>query len=260
MLFGRVSAIAFLLSIFASRPSFGHCMQCDLLYCFVQLEDLFEKSNLDRNWNEEFQMLLERTPHSPQDQRDNERQMKDLNADFVSFGMEVVHRIVEERTLPEEQRYIKPIGGMGVLGGEKFIVGNMFVKYARDHRGIFNGDDSLAQKCAMNEIRAVSSLIGARVRNLHTILTGAIHAFGHTVIITALAPINSKTLVYGSDDAGISVFNSSPIIEDMARQLAEHRNLAKHKVKCTGTQPPSEVPMWIAGDCEGHVSKIDGRF
>jgi hypothetical protein len=146
---------------------------------------------------------------------------------------------------------------MGILGGEKFIIGKVFFKYARDHQGLFDGNDALAQKAAMNEIRAASSLIDSQLPNLHTILTVAIRVFGHCMIAAALAPINSKTLVYGSDDAGNTVrFN--PTIHEMAGDLAKRLNLALHPLQPSAVGP--QVEMWVAGDCEGHRSTVDGRY
>jgi hypothetical protein len=53
--------------------------------------------------------------------------------------------------LPPERKTIKPINAGGVAGGEKFLVGKIFFKFAVDLHGIYGGD-SFAMYVHNNQI------------------------------------------------------------------------------------------------------------
>jgi hypothetical protein len=56
-------------------------------------------------------------------------------------------------------------GAGGVAGGEKFLCGNVFLKFARDAYGVYGGDEGAA-KSASHELRSLRSLLGCDVPGL----------------------------------------------------------------------------------------------
>jgi len=66
--------------------------------------------------------------------------------------------LVRDLALPADQRAIDPVMGLGFMGGDKFIVGAVFFKFARDSKKLF-GSDTIAQKSAYNEIVGASAVV-----------------------------------------------------------------------------------------------------
>jgi hypothetical protein len=75
----------------------------------------------------------------------------------------------------------------------------LYPQFARDSADLY-GSDYFAQKAAANEMRAQNALIECGVQHLHTTLSCMFMIGGHVLIATAIAPIASSTLCYGSDD------------------------------------------------------------
>jgi hypothetical protein len=109
----------------------------------------------DRNWAQEFQLIL----------RDYFRLrgtipklLKDFETCAVAIGKRIISgntiKISEhsccliaphssERNLSVSRKSIRPfgqLGEVGLAGGEKFLIGNIFFKYAVDLFGIYGGD------------------------------------------------------------------------------------------------------------------------
>jgi len=241
---------------FASRHKFNDVHVRIMLRGFdAQVTD----DDLQTDWNERFQALFESPYLTPFDQQESMRLLLELQARFNRFALAVATVLVQQLSVDRSKWVILPVAGLGVMGGEKFVVGKVFFKFARDDKGLFGHNDGLAQKAALNEIRAATALIQCRVQHLHTTLTSAIRLHGHCVIATALAPINNSTLVLGSDNAGRVLHDSSSVMAEMASRLAAKLNLAKHRLQETeGTH--TIVEYHLAGDVEGHSSNKDGRF
>ena len=72
-----------------------------------------------------------------------------------------------------------------------------------------------------------------------------------------LLPLQGEgsSLVYGSADAGTSVFNSDARASALMQQAAEDMHLAPHHVANQRGAPPV---LCSAGDVEGHIG-ADGR-
>ena len=107
---------------------------------------------------------------------------------------------------------------------------------------------------AKNEIRHANALLKLRISQLHTSMSTAYTMQGHTIIVTALMPINNDTLVYGSSNASVTVLDSSDEMRNLIDRAGDLLNLQVHGVR---RHPNSR--MHLAVDCEGHQSKIDGR-
>ena len=87
-------------------------------------------------------------------------------------------------------------------GGEKYIIGGMFFKFARDWAGLYGGD-SFAAKAASLELTNLRQFLrlarGAAAGRLSLPLTLLADYGGYRIVASALLPISgAQTLVYGS--------------------------------------------------------------
>lgn len=213
--------------------------------------------NLNRDWNAEFQAIFEAPNATPYERDTNQKNLDNLMKAFVSFAESTVKLLVAEKNVPVSEKTIKPLDRRGIAGGEKYLVGKVFVKYAWDDKGVYGSDDR-AQKAAMNEIRSSNALLECRLSLLHTSLQAVFRWCGHAVIVTALMPITHKSLVYGSDNAAMTIMDSNRQMRDIVSRAAQRLNLKTHKVR--SKTDGREVEMFVAVDCEGHMSRKDGRF
>lgn len=93
------------------------------------------------------------------------------------------------------------------------------------------------------------------VPQLRIPLVMLIDYLGHRLVSMSLLPINEKTLLYGSSDAGKTV-NASPIIKQTVADAADLLKLKLHKV---GKSPEHLVAVQLPCDIEVHRG-LDGRF
>ena len=77
---------------------------------------------------------------------------------------------------------------------------------------------------------------------------------GYRLIATCLLPIDGTTLIYGSSDAGVTVFAKSKRFNRYAREIGQALNLQSHIV---GLQ--RKRTLIFGGDVEGHRGR-DGRY
>jgi len=224
--------------------------------CLQLLVQLFGAHNLDRNWNGEFQGLYDQPAFNPHEIREANAQKDKLFAEFKSFASAVAQALVDQLSKPRDQWIIQPLDQqMGIAGGEKFIVGQLFCKFARDDKGIY-GSDELAIKMAKNEIRNTNAVLQIGVFQLHFSLMACHRVRGHAVITTALLPIDPRqSLVYGSNDGGKTVVLRNSEMTEMVNRVADQLGLLSHAVR----GQPSDMKLSIGADCEGHVSAEDGR-
>jgi len=180
---------------------------------------------------------------------------------FEGFSAKVAEALVDQLSKPVNHWVIKPLHGFGIAGGEKFVVGQVFCKFARDDKGIY-GSDELAIKMAKNEIRNVNAVMQLGVHSLHSSLMACHRIKGHVVIITAKMPLSAvgradheSSLVYGSSDAARTVKRSNAEMNGLVDRVAVQLGLAAHAVR----NQPADVKVSIGVDCEGHVSSHDGR-
>ena len=75
-------------------------------------------------------------------------------------------------------------------------------------------------KSAAHELGAVLSLMGAAVSHLHLPLMALLKCRGFVVIVQSILPVSPHTLVYGSNDAGITIHNDD---EEFARLVKSVR-------------------------------------
>jgi hypothetical protein len=122
-------------------------------------------------FNDDFQRLYEGAANTPHARRQCEGEIEALQRKFASAARAAAEKLVAERALPVEQRTLRPLQGWGHAGGEKFIVGQLLLKFARDDKGLYGGDER-AHKTANLELQAMSALRHAPgLDSLHTTLT-----------------------------------------------------------------------------------------
>ena len=79
---------------------------------------------------------------------------------------------------------------------------------------------------------------------------------GFRLIAMSVLPIKGKSLIYGSKDAGATVYASNEQFNQLMAQAGKKLNLAPH---LCGTDPENLKELWGACDIEGHLG-TDGDF
>lgn len=103
-----------------------------------------------------------------------------------------------------------------------------------------------------------SSLNLPEGHNLHFPFMALISYKGYRLIATPKLPLSSTSLIYGSGDAGRTVYNSDPIFNDIMRQAAEKLHIKPHLCGLSDA-PGSQVELHGPTDIEGHKGS-DGRY
>jgi len=207
-------------------------------------------------WNGELQRLYDKPVFNPHEIKEANNEKDKLLQDFASFSAAVAQELVAQLSKPRAQWKIQPLREqLGFAGGEKFIVGQLFCKFARDDKNIY-GSNELAIKMAKNEIRNANAVLQLGIFQLHFSLTACHRVQGHAVVTTAIIPIDPRqSLVYGSNDGGRSIVRRNTVMIDLVERVASSLGLLSHALR--GHKP--EMKLSIGADCEGHVSSEDGR-
>ena len=158
---------------------------------------------------------------------------------------------------PSEKTIPPAIDMGGQAGGEKFVHNSILYKFARDWRGIYAGQGG-AMKAAGCELRGLHAIAGAGIHKLCVPLSCLVDFLGWRIFAVALLPIDSNTLVYGSDDCGKNIRTSDPEVNMLMRQLGVTLNLAEHDVV---SKPPKQRTRRISGPADFEVHRgHDGRI
>jgi Clustered mitochondria len=141
-----------------------------------------------RDWNDEFQRALDM-----KEDRAKYAKLSQLANDFLYCAKSYGKIIISEYHLSLDQKTIRPAGAGGIAGGQKYIVSNIFFKFALDvdlarvsesrsaghplgvrakkppfymygGRGVRN--DSAAMKAAKNDLRGLLAYYGTRTSSL----------------------------------------------------------------------------------------------
>jgi len=169
-----------------------------------------------RNWVGEFQTCLEKIASfeghesKPFDRIKAFQKLNDLCADFKKIAKMYSTVIIRELGVPEYKKtlHVTPVGGLA--GGRKFIVGGLLIKFADDSQG-WGLDHRAPEKIAGLEFSGLLSYFNLNIAGLNFPLTCLIDYLGFRVICMSKLPIiGCRTLVYGSNDAGVTVHNSDP--------------------------------------------------
>ncbi|EFA86726.1 hypothetical protein PPL_00531 [Heterostelium album PN500] len=218
-------------------------------------ENLREKSVTDESltsWNSEFQRILEMD-----DSLEKFERLASLEHDFVYAAESYGRIIISEHLLPDELKTIKPVSVGGIAGGEKYIVQGILFKFAveSDTYGLYGSDEN-AMKTAAHELNGCTSFLNCGIKGLHVPLMSYIDYRGFRLMALSLLPITKKTLVYGSSDAGQTVYTANTMFNHLFGSAAKVLNLKSHRVQdSSGDLKTIQGPI----DIEGHVG-TDGRF
>ena len=79
---------------------------------------------------------------------------------------------------------------------------------------------------------------------------------GVRLIAMSRLPISADTLVYGTADGGVTVFNENQELSALIKDAAKKMQLAPH---ICGLYENRTKTLYTAADIEGHVGR-DGRF
>eukprot|EP01091_Cochliopodium_minus_P008798 TRINITY_DN2050_c0_g2_i9.p1 TRINITY_DN2050_c0_g2~~TRINITY_DN2050_c0_g2_i9.p1 ORF type:complete len:1349 (-),score=401.15 TRINITY_DN2050_c0_g2_i9:136-4182(-) len=201
-------------------------------------------------WNEKFQELM-----SLENSYEKYDGLRNLAQDFVYCAETYGRIIISEKCLPNEKKTIKPVGIGGIAGGEKYIIQGILFKFAIDFEGIYGGDEG-AMKAAGHELNGLMTYFNQNIEGLHVPLMALIDYRGYRVTAISLLPIGKDTIVYGSFDAGNTVYDSEPKVNEMMEKLGKKMNIKGHIVG-----GKKKVLIYGPADIEVHKGKgEDERF
>lgn len=175
-------------------------------------------------------------------------------SDFQDACESYARVIVTELHLPLSNKTIKPIKSAGVLGGEKFLVSDVFIKFATDKGGLMGGSDAAARKVASHEVKSLAMIAEANVEGLRYPLLTSVTCLGFTLLCMSRLPIDDSTLVYGSNDGGRTVRCQDKKALALAEKLGKHLNLKGHS-----PNGHPEVTFYTPVDFEIHLG-LDGHY
>lgn len=175
-----------------------------------------------RNWNEEFQTLLDLSFENEDEEMGRMAQLRQLAHEFATRATEIGQVIITEKALTYQEKTLKThtqhVGGYA--GGEKYLVDGIFFKFAVDNRGLY-GDDEHAMKCGAHEFKSFMELADCRVQGLHFPLIVIIDYRGFRLLCQSVLPIGSDTLIYGSGDGGKHVVASDSEMNRRMKRAAK---------------------------------------
>eukprot|EP01102_Stenamoeba_stenopodia_P010457 TRINITY_DN3150_c0_g1_i4.p1 TRINITY_DN3150_c0_g1~~TRINITY_DN3150_c0_g1_i4.p1 ORF type:complete len:699 (+),score=110.12 TRINITY_DN3150_c0_g1_i4:139-2097(+) len=213
-------------------------------------------SNLG-DWNFRYQriMLLLRklSEHNASFQEEIEvrRSLVQLSQDFLYTAKAYGKIIISEVYLPVKQKTIKPVDVGGIAGGEKYIIHNILFKFAVDDKGVYGGNDAAAAKAAGHDLKGLQSYVNCDIPGICTPFMVLVDYRGFRLIAMSILPIEKSTLIYGSANAGKTVYNEDLKVDRMMRLASKILNLKPHVIE--------GKTMYSAVDLEGHRGK-DGCF
>jgi len=197
---------------------------------------------MDKNWNQEFITLGELN-----DSAEKFHKIAILASDFTYAAKIYSMLIISERFLPSQLKTIKPMDNElgGVAGGSKYIVHGILFKFALDEHNMYNGDEN-AMKAAGHELRGLMCYYNCHIPELHLPLMCLVDYRGFRLVAMSHLPISRKTLIYGSSNAGKTVYNLDPVFASLMERAASIINLKGHVVDAKQTIIHGPV------DIEGH--------
>eukprot|EP01133_Synstelium_polycarpum_P011483 gene11483-13388_t len=230
----------------------------------LTIQDGIQSTKSTLPWNESFQELLDRPINSLEEERVRNQSITLFSQHLANTAITYVKTLVQEAHMAPEIKSIKPFEAGGFAGGEKFRIDNMFIKFALNPHQIYERNNPVsyfANKAAGHELKSINALVSCGVPNLHFPLMCLINYRGFRLIVISELPINSKTLVFGSSNAGETIYENDTVKKMMVK-IGEMLNLkshlveeSKHAFKRSGNQ--YNIPLAI--DIEGHFG-FDGRY
>jgi tetratricopeptide (TPR) repeat protein len=188
------------------------------------------------DWNGRFQNTVRRiaelsgaqTSLTDTNLIDAEMDLINLTMDFTHSARQFGRIIISE--IGSKHKTIRPVQLGGTLGGIKFFAANIVFKFAVDHRNLFDGDgDEAAAKVAGHDLRGLQCYFNCHLADLALPLMALIDYRGFRLVAMAALPIDGKTIVYGSPDAGKSLHKSNDAqLRTQLRRACSILNLQPH--------------------------------
>jgi len=191
------------------------------------------------------------------------KHITELGDNFFAAATTFSKMIVAEQHCSEREKKILPIDVGGVAGGTKFSIHGLFFKYPNDtcidsvnERWLYGGysqNDSTAAKASNHDLKGLTHcMIANENENFHFPLMALIDYEGFRMSVMTTLPINDETLVYGSRNAGKTMFKDEYVHENMLK-IGKKLNLRPHLVSHNITE------MALCGDVEIHNFKDDSQ-
>ena len=198
---------------------------------------------VDRDWTREFIGILHKSP------LDRGAALATLSTAFRTTARAIAETIVLESGLPYHEQTIRPPPDQkGRAGGLKFFHNGIFFKFAVDSFRIYGGDKYARKACGL-ELASMNALTPAGLMlGLSFPLTCIIDFLGHRIIAQSVLPIDSGTLVYGSENRGRVVVASDPKMNEIMKQLGQMKCIKPHRVG----QGDAAKELYGPLDIEGH--------
>jgi hypothetical protein len=185
-----------------------------------------------RDWNVEFQALMSLPSATPEDIIARERGILVFYDEFITSVKRIASIIVSEVALPPASKSIRPLNVGGIAGGMKFIVNNIFMKFAIDMHGIYGGDE-WSRKAASLELLGQDAYLmcQSNVPDLRTPVMALVDYRGFRILATCVLPlVKGSSLLYGSDDGGRTCHADDAYVNEMMSKCGELLNLKEHLV------------------------------
>lgn len=198
----------------------------------------------DKDWNQMFQSLLD-----AEDNEEKYRNLYRLANDFVQTATTIGKIIISELCVPIEKKMIKPLGinsmnsndwkgNVGIAGGQKFFVENIFFKFfldaqVREDFFMFGGkeaNDEAAMKVANHELKGLMQYSSCNIRQLRFPFVAIISYKGFKLEAVSKIPINVATIKYGSSDSARTIHADLKELNELMEVAAGHLNLRRHLV------------------------------
>eukprot|EP00759_Apiculatamorpha_spiralis_P010260 PhF_6_TR17071/c0_g1_i2/m.26164 len=219
--------------------------------------DAIGEVNLDalsRNWNEDYQQLIELNCMTPFEASERARKISKLLAEFSAAVLPVANVIIQERDVRNKQ--IPTVAAGGRAGGDKYIVGNVFFKFCNNHytEMLYGGFEN-SIKAATHERRGINAFVACNSKRLRVPLCMVVTYRGQRLWVSTLIPVDKGSLKYGSQDAGQTVVADDTAFALM-RQVARALGIKGHYV---GAKGDNLTLLFGPVDLEIHLAK-DGRM
>eukprot|EP00759_Apiculatamorpha_spiralis_P047027 PhF_6_TR42980/c0_g1_i2/m.65498 len=208
-----------------------------------------------RDWNTEYQQLIEfpcLTPHQAHERADR---IQRLQEEFRAVATSVAHVIIQEKH-SKRKTFEPSMSAGGVAGGDKYIVGNLFFKFCStaETEKLYGGFEN-SMKSATRELQGLNAIVASNVKRLRVPLSMVITFRGQRLWVAARIPVDNHSLVYGSRDAGMTVF-AEDVAFGLMKNVAKYLNLKAHYV---GRNRTKLTLLYGPVDIEVHQGK-DGRM
>eukprot|EP01132_Coremiostelium_polycephalum_P000614 gene614-763_t len=206
------------------------------------------------DWNQAFQRLLLLPEDDLEKKYVKYKHLSSLSKDFLHTAITYGKIIIEEAFIDEKYKTIKSVNDIGgVAGGKKLCYNGILFKFALDRFKIY-GSDEFSMKSGGHELKSVMRYYGCD--GIHVPLMALLDYRGFRLVAMSILPITKDTIIYGSQDAGVTVHDSRPEFNEYMRSAAAKLNIKGH---IAGITNESKAFLYGPTDIEGHYG-LDGLF